>query len=75
MSDQPDRKPARLYLVEGGADLMARIRQIAADTSKVFLTDHAVSRRIDRGDRDIGVVTILIDSELVVKTVEWEDWQ
>lgn len=114
MSDQPDRKPARLYVVEGGADLMAKIRQIAADTSKVFLTDHAVARMIERGfsdgdvfrvlrvgdmsgspwieedgckackvvlrqrgDRDIGVVTILIseDSELVVKTVEWEDWQ
>lgn len=30
-----------------------------------------------RGDRAVGVVTILIDTEsvLVVKTVEWEDWQ
>ena len=93
---------------------MARIRDIATDTSNVFLTDHAVNRMIQRGisdvevfgalrigeiqgapwlengncrackvvllrkgDRAIGVVTILLDEkgELVVKTVEWEDWE
>lgn len=114
MADQHGRKPARLYVVNGRADLMALIRELAGDTSKVFLTDHAVARMFERGlsdgdvfkvlrmgeivgspwleedgcrackvvlrqkgDRDIGVITILVneDSELVVKTVEWEDWK
>jgi len=114
MTERPDPKVVRLPIVQGVGEMMAQIRLIAKDTSKVFLTDHAVNRMHERGisdgdvfrvlrigeirgapwfeedgekackvvltprgDRAIGVITILIaaDGILVVKTVEWEDWQ
>lgn len=114
MSEQVGRKTPRLHVIDGVGAMMSMIRGIATDTSRVFLTDHAVNRMFQRGidaadvykalrfgeiqgapwieddqcrackvvlsrkgDRTIGVITILLDaeSELVVKTVEWEDWE
>lgn len=114
MTERPNHKVVRLPIVQGIGEMMAQIRLIAKDTSKVFLTDHAVNRMHERGisdadvfrvlrigeirgapwheedgdkackvvlaprgDRAVGVITILIDADgtLVVKTVEWEDWQ
>lgn len=111
MTDQNTSKVVRLSDVRGAGAVMAKIREIAKDTAKVFLTDHAVKRMfergisdgdvfkalrvgeirdgvweeedgkgckvvlVQRGDRTIGVISILIDQEdeIVVKTVEWED--
>lgn len=114
MTGSPRQNVVDLGLVRETGRLAALIREIARDTAKVFLTDHAKDRMWERGiedieiyralrqghvqgqawieeegdkackvvlsrrgDRTVGVITIIVEpeGELVIKTVEWEDWK
>ena len=59
MTERPERKVVRLSIVQGVGELMTRIRLIAQDTAKVFLTDHAVNRMCERGISDAEVFRVL----------------
>ena len=114
MERRPRQNVVDLGLVRETGRLAALVREIAQDTAKVFLTDHARDRMWERGiedveiyralrighiqgqpwteeegdkackviltrrgDRTVGVITIILEpeGELVIKTVEWEDWK
>ncbi|MFC5372917.1 DUF4258 domain-containing protein [Brevundimonas faecalis] len=64
MTERPSRKTVRLPVVQGVGELMARIRLIAKDTGKVFLTDHAVDRIRERGISDVVVFKVLRIGEI-----------
>lgn len=111
MADEPRKPIVSLPVGRVIGPLQERIRKIAAETKRVFISRHAEERMWERdistmevfevlrlgmidgapwlepegdqackvvfrrkGSRAIGVVTILlIEEELLVKTVEWED--
>lgn len=59
MIDKPRRNVVDLGHVREAGRLAQVVRQIAADTAKVFFTDHAVRRMWERGISDAEVYKVL----------------
>ncbi|WP_291535634.1 DUF4258 domain-containing protein [Brevundimonas sp.] len=59
MAEKPRQNVVDLGLVRETGRLAQLVREIAADTEKVFFTDHAVRRMWERGISDAEVYKVL----------------